>query len=73
MTPKRPHPSGRPVRRERKRWRATSFQYPAQTFATPRLRAPAPLPLADAVAYKTVDRQDGADPWAGRIGFVVFP
>ena len=73
---KHPHPSGRPIQQVEKKWRQTAFQYPAETFATPRLRPKTPLPVADAIGYKTVDALSYAasdDEVIARIGFVIFP
>jgi hypothetical protein len=67
---KNPHPSGRPIRNERTKWRNTAFQYPAETFATPRLR-PQFKPVADAIGYKTTNQIP--DEPVGSIGFVIFP
>jgi hypothetical protein len=70
---KNPHPSGRPIRPVERKWRQTSFQYPAETYATPRLRPRPLLPVADAIGYLRVSPTNDDDGVTGRIGFVVFP
>ena len=66
---KHPHPSGRPIRRDEKKTRTVWYQYPAETFATPRLR-PKSGPVADAIGYHRVYPIGDDD--VGRIGFVHF-
>ena len=52
---KNPHPSGRPVRHTVKaKPRRIWFDYPAETFGTPRLRPKATVPVADAIGYHRV-------------------
>ncbi len=68
--PKHPHPSGRPIRRDEKKARTVWYQYPAETFALPRLRPKPLIPVADAIGYKTVDQS--RDEPSGSIGFVRF-
>ena len=75
MTPPK-HPSGRPIRRPMTKKLARSwFNYPAESYATPRLRPRALLPVADAIGYQRIEADDekwrGVH-WVGRIGFVVF-
>lgn len=72
---KNPHPSGRPLPQVRKRWRQTSFQYPAEAYATPRLRQrpTAPMLVADAIGYLHINPTNDDDGVVGRIGFVIFP
>ena len=69
---KHPHPSGRPIRKDDKIGRQY-WNYPAETYATPKLRPKAAAPLADAVGYLRVNPTNDDDGVTGRIGFVVFP
>jgi len=68
---KNPHPSGRPIRKDEKVGRQY-WNYPAETYATPKLR-PKLVPVADAVGYLRVYPTNDDDGVTGRIGFVVFP
>lgn len=69
------HPSGRPIHKTIKKSAHTWFHYPAESYATPRLRPKALLPVADAIGYQRIEADDekwrGVH-WCGRIGFVVF-
>ncbi len=67
---KHPHPSGRPIRREEKKPGRVWWNYPAETYATPKLRPRPQQPLADAIGYKVVDQS--RDEPSGSIGFVRF-
>ena len=68
---KNPHPSGRPIRHEVVKKARTWYDYPAETFATPRLR-PKSQPTADAIGYKTTPSHIDEDYVTRRIGFVFF-
>jgi hypothetical protein len=74
---KNPHPSGRPIRGPKpKKSAVVWYRYPAETFATPRLRAQPSLPVADAIGFKAVRHHSDEDhttgPEARQIGFVHF-
>jgi hypothetical protein len=71
MMAKNPHPSGRPIRRDEKVGRQY-WNYPAETYATPKLR-PISKPVADAIGYHRIYPTGDDDGVIGRIGFVVFP
>ena len=71
---KHPHPSGRPIRRERKGARS-QFNYlpePNIVYATARLRPRPALPVADAIGYRRTEEFD--DSWQGIhwVGFIHF-
>jgi hypothetical protein len=77
-TVKHPHPSGRPIRRnkriERQQW---NYPHDPAVVCTPcPACAPSPnLPVADAIAYKEIGSSDSdwqGVHWVGKIGFVVF-
>lgn len=67
---KHPHPSGRPIRRQIKKPRLSTWQCPLEQPATPRLRPrwqPAP---ADAIGFREIASAD--DDWTAPFGFVDF-
>jgi hypothetical protein len=70
---KNPHPSGRPIRRKEEKIGRQYWNYPAETYATPRLR-PKSGPIADAIGYRTIeavptwDAEEASRP----IGFMRF-
>jgi hypothetical protein len=69
---KHPHPSGRPIRERipKKAYRPW-FNYPPETFATPRLRPQPPKPVANAIGYKEITPDD--ERWQGvPWGFIDF-
>lgn len=67
---KHPHPSGRPIRRVEKKQRRTVWDYPAETFATPKLRPRWKPPPADAIGFREIAPIESG--WPGQWGFIDF-
>ena len=71
--PKNPHPSGRPIRKEEKKARMIWWNYPAETYATPRLRPKVLPPVsADAIGYLRTQNLEGVEDCKQPVGFVHF-